>query len=152
MDTYRLREPPNQNENVTHEIQISPPPCCKGNTLPRQMGGRGLTDITRLHDNQVKLLQTYFLNKQVTSSLHAAVGKADDRCTPLDLVGANVNELATDGEYNNKVKRQWYQKALHGRHPYDFTQQYLDIEASNKLLTNADLFAEKEGFLTAIQD
>ena len=46
------------------------------------------------------------LNKQVTSSLHAAVVKADDRCTPLDLVRANANELATDEEYNNKVKRQ----------------------------------------------
>jgi hypothetical protein len=51
-------------------------------TLPRQMGGRGLNDITRLHDKQVKLLQTYFLNKQVMSSLHAVVVKADDRCTP----------------------------------------------------------------------
>ena len=111
-----------------------------------------MIDITRLHDKQVKLLQTYFLNTQVTSSLHAAVAKAEVRCTPLDLVSTNANELPTDEEYNNKVKRQWYQKALHGRHPYDFTQQYLDIEASNKLLTNADLFAEKEGFLTAIQD
>ena len=50
-------------------------------TLPRQMGGRGLIDITRLHDKQVKLLQTYFLNKQATSPLHAAVVKADDRYT-----------------------------------------------------------------------
>jgi len=41
---------------------------------------------------------------------------------------------------------------LHGRHPYDFSQQYVDIEASNKWLTNADLFAETDGFLTAIQD
>jgi len=54
-------------------------------------------------------------------------------------------------EYNNKVKRQWCQKALHGRHPYDLSQQYVDIEASNKWLTNMNLFAEKEGFLTAIQ-
>jgi len=46
--------------------------------LPRQMGGRGLIDITRLHVKQVELLQTHFLNKQVTSSLHAAVVKADD--------------------------------------------------------------------------
>jgi hypothetical protein len=114
MDTYRLRESPNQNENVTHEIQISPPPCCKGKTysIPRQMGGRGLTDITRLHDKQEKLLQTYFLNKQVTSSLHAAVVNADDRCTPLDLVRANANELVTDEEYHNKVKRQRSQKSL----------------------------------------
>jgi len=48
-------------------------------TLPRQMVGRVLIDITRLHDKQVKLLETYFLNKQVTSPLHAAVVKADDR-------------------------------------------------------------------------
>jgi len=59
----------------------------------------------------VKLLQTYFLNKQVTLSLHAAVVKADDRCTPLDFVRANANELLTDEEYNNKVKRQWSQEA-----------------------------------------
>jgi len=66
-------------------------------TLTRQMGGRGLIDITRLHDKQVKLLQTYFLNKQVMSPPHAAVVKADDdRYTPLDLVRANENELATD--------------------------------------------------------
>jgi len=116
------------------------------------MGGRGLIDIARLRDKQVKLLQTYFLNKQVTSSLHAAVVKADDRCTPLDLVRANANELPTDEEYNNIVKRQWSQKVLHGRHPYDLSQQYADIEASNKWLTKADLFAETDGFLTATQD
>ena len=44
-------------------------------TVPQQMGGRGLTNITRLHDKQEKLPQTYFLNKQVTSFLHAAVVK-----------------------------------------------------------------------------
>ena len=76
-------------------------------TLPRQMGGRGLADITRLHDKQVKLLQTYFLNNQVMSPLHAAAVKAYDRYTPLDLVHANENELVTDEEYINTVKRQW---------------------------------------------
>ena len=109
-----------------------------------------MADITRLHDKQVKL-QTYFLNKQVTSPLYAAVVKEDDRYTPLGLVHANENELAIDEEYINKVKRQWSQKALDGRHPYDLSQQYVDIEASNKWLTSADLFAETEGFLTAIQ-
>jgi hypothetical protein len=69
---------------------------------------------------------------QATLPLHAAVVKADDRYTPLDLFRANENELATDEEYNNKVKRQWSQKALHGRHPYDLSQQHIDMEASNK--------------------
>ena len=68
------------------------------------------------------------------------------------MVNVDENELATDEEYTNKVKRQESQKALHGRHPYDLSQQHVDIEASNKWLTNADLFAETEGFLAAIQD
>jgi len=66
------------------------------------------------------------------SSPHAAVVKADDMCTPLDFVHANTNELPTDEEYHNKVKRQWSQKALHGRLPHDLSQQYVDLEASNK--------------------
>ena len=41
---------------------------------------------------------------------------------------------------------------MHGRHLYELSQQHVDTEASNKWLTNADLFAETEGFLTAIQD
>jgi hypothetical protein len=70
------------------------------------MGGRGLADITRLHDKRVKHLQTYFLNKQVTSPLHTAVVKADDRYTPMDIVHANENELAADEGYIDTVKRQ----------------------------------------------
>jgi hypothetical protein len=111
-----------------------------------------MADITRLHDKQVKLLQTYFLNKQASSPLHAAVVRADDRLTPLDVHHAREEELATDEENNNQVKRQWSQKALHGRHPHDLSLQHVDIEVSNKWLTSADLFAETEGFLTAIQD
>jgi len=42
----------------------------------------------------------------VVSPLHAAVVTADDRHAPLDLLHANENDLATDEEYNNKVKRQ----------------------------------------------
>jgi len=60
-------------------------------TLPWQMGGRGMTDVPRLHDKQVKLLQIYFLNKQASSPLHTAVVKADGRYTPLDLPCANEN-------------------------------------------------------------
>jgi hypothetical protein len=121
-------------------------------TLPRHTGGREMADITRLHDKQVKLLQTYFLNKQTSPPLHAAAVTAGNKYTPLDLLRANENELTTDEEYNNKVRRQWSRKALHGRHPRDLSQEHVDVDASNKWLTNADLFAETESFLTAIQD
>jgi hypothetical protein len=69
-----------------------------------------LTNITRLLDKQVRLLQTYFLNKQITTPLHAAILQAFDRYTPLDLFHVDENELATDEEYTNNVKRQWSQK------------------------------------------
>ena len=68
------------------------------------------------------------------------------------MVRANAKELPTDEECNDEVKRQCSQKALQGRHPYDLSQQYVDIEASNKWLTNSDLFAETEGFLAALQE
>ena len=100
----------------------------------------------------MKLHQLLFLNKQASSPLHAAVVKADDRYTPLDFLRANENDLATGKDYNNKVKRQYFQKALHGRHSDDLNQQHLDIEVSNKWLTNADLLAETEVFLTATQE
>jgi hypothetical protein len=114
------------------------------------MGGRSLTDITRLHDKQVKFLQKYFLNKEVTSPLPAAVVKADDRYTPLHLFRANEKARATDEECNNKIKRHWSQKALNGRHPCDLSQQYVDVEASDKRLTSAGLITETKDFLTAI--
>jgi hypothetical protein len=116
------------------------------------MGGRSLIDITQLHDKQVRLLQTYFLNKQITSPLHAAVIQADGRYTPLDLFHVNENEITTDKEYINKVKTQWSQKDLRRRHPYDLSQQHVNKQASNKWMTNADLFAETECILAAIQD
>jgi hypothetical protein len=57
-----------------------------------------MVDITRLHDKEVELLQTYFLTKQASSPLHAAFVRADDRLTPLDLHHAHETELATDEE------------------------------------------------------
>ena len=80
----------------------------------------------------MKLLQTYFLNKEASSPLHTAVVRADDKLTPLDLHHAREKELATDEEYNNQIQRQWSQKVLHGRHPHYLSQHYVDVEASNK--------------------
>jgi len=55
-----------------------------------------------------RINQEYIIQQSdLFKSLHFAVVKADDRYTPLDLVRANANELTTDEEYNNEVKRQW---------------------------------------------
>jgi hypothetical protein len=94
MDAYRPREPPKKNENVTHKTQISPPPCHKVKTYSTMANG-WQTDITRLHDKQVKLHQTNLLNKQATSSLHAAVVKADDTHHWIYFVQMKMNSPQT---------------------------------------------------------
>jgi hypothetical protein len=55
------------------------------------MGGTAMNVVIRLHDKQVKILQIYFFKKQAKSHLHAAVVKADESYTPLDLLHANEN-------------------------------------------------------------
>jgi hypothetical protein len=39
MDAYRLREPSNENKDVTHKIWISPPPLCKGKNYSTAANG-----------------------------------------------------------------------------------------------------------------
>jgi len=85
----------------------------------REVPGRNACD--RRHTYCIIIIIINNSNK-VSYYLHAAVVKADDRCTPLDLDRANGNELPTDQEYSNKFKRQLSQKALHGHHPYDLSQ------------------------------
>jgi hypothetical protein len=82
------------------------------------------------------------LNNNNNNNNNNAVVRSDDSYTPLYFLHANENELATYEEYNNKVKKQWSPKLLHGRHLDDLSQKHVDIEASNKRLTSADLFAK----------
>jgi hypothetical protein len=63
-----------------------------------------MTDITWLHDKQVKLLQTYFLNKQPSSPLHAAVVNSGDSLTPLDLHHEHEKELSRMKNTITKLK------------------------------------------------
>lgn len=120
--------------------------------LPRQKGGRGLIDLTRLHTKEITRLQKYFVRTKASSKLHQSVVKADNSYTPLDLLHATEANTITDTEYTKLIIRQWSQKALHGRHSLELSQQHVDLIASNSWLTHADMFTETEGFMLAIQD
>ena len=107
----------------------------------------------------MKLLQTYFLNKQATSPLHAAVVKADDRHTHththththahhrIYFVQIKMNSSQTRNTIT-KLKDHGPKKSYTTDTLYDLSQQYVDIhvEASNKWLAYADLLAETEAF------
>jgi len=120
-------------------------------TIPRGEGGRGLIDIKNLHNGQVKLLRTYFYQRKQTSPLHRSACLADRAYTPLNL--ANGAEQANEIINSKADKHQeWRNKALHGRHPHDLDQPYVDKAASNAWLRSGELFPETEGFMIAIQD
>ena len=115
--------------------------------LPRKDGGRGLIDITTLHNSITHKLRTYFYTKQDTSELHKAVTLADNDYTPLNLHDTQINlDTQTD---TNMI---WRQKALHGRYPNEIDQPHVDKEASHAWLTTSGLYPETEGFMIAIQD
>ncbi|XP_060519856.1 uncharacterized protein LOC132698038 [Cylas formicarius] len=68
--------------------------------------------------------------------------------------GRNMSKIETrfQIEINDEILHQWAQKAVHGGHFSDLHQEDVDIKASNKWLSNGDLYAETEGYLLAIQD
>lgn len=119
-------------------------------TLPRHRGGRGLIDIYVLHKKQIQRLQNYFLGKKLP--LYEALCLADNNYTPLDLLHAEKTMVPIEPHHYGSKMQAWKNKALHGRHPNELNQDYVDLEASNKWLTQADLFLETEGFMIAIQD
>lgn len=119
-------------------------------TLPRCEGGRGLIDIGRLCEKQIRGLQVYFARQN--TALHQAVKKSDNKYTPLDLLHDGGGDFETDLAHVQRRKQEWLSKPLHGRHANILGQPCIDVKASNGWLERADIFAETEGFMVAIQD
>lgn len=119
-------------------------------TLPRDEGGRGVTDIKNLHNKQIRLLRSYFHRRQ-ESRLHVVICSSDEHYSPLNLSQITPQESEALTSVAEKTER-WKRMALHGRHPNDLSDTKVDKKASNAWLTSGYLFPETEGFLTAIQD
>jgi hypothetical protein len=121
-------------------------------TLPSKQGGRGLIDITDLHNKQMNNLCQYFYKKMETSQLHNAIVLTDVKYMPLNLqtnkVSQDTNKIMSDAD---KIQ-QWCQKVLHGRYLYELNQEYIDKNRSHAWLTQSDIFPETEGFMCAIMD
>ncbi|XP_050514746.1 uncharacterized protein LOC126889989 [Diabrotica virgifera virgifera] len=134
--------------HLTKAQKHHPKSAVERTTLPRYLGGRGLMDIGEQLDKQIANLRTYFQMQAETSTLHRAICAVDDT-TPIKLREAElrINHLTKD----EKV-RAWMGKPLHGRHPNEVSQDYVDNIASNYWLTSGKMFPETEGSLLAIQD
>lgn len=117
-------------------------------TLKRKDGGRGLIDLSNLHNNSIINLRKYFYSKQAESQYYRAIVKADKH-TPLIL--SDEEKTWSIVEDADKLTR-WKEKALHGRFPHDVDQDTVDKQASYNWLKRGELQPETEGFFIAIQD
>ncbi|XP_060525288.1 uncharacterized protein LOC132701424 [Cylas formicarius] len=118
--------------------------------LPRNIGGRGFSDLRICHKTQVERQQKYFHKKSESSALHRAVTGLDRSLTPLML---QVTHYQCDPRYSIfELETQWRGKELHGRYPNLLDSADLNKPASVGWLTNGNLFPETEGFMCAIQD
>ncbi|KAI5742634.1 hypothetical protein M8J77_009439 [Diaphorina citri] len=75
--------------------------------------------------------------------------EVDKKFTPLNLTTETTPENVMGKE---QLKEQWKSKALHGRYPKSLENEMVDREMSLEYMRKGYLFAETEGFLTAIQD
>ncbi|XP_060518311.1 uncharacterized protein LOC132697066 [Cylas formicarius] len=121
-----------------------PKACTERLYLPRSTGGRGLADLNILHRRQVNQLKKFFHRKKDTSTLHKLACQSD-RYLAVDLRKNEIKEIPTLDE----VKEKWLSKRLHGKYPSSL--KTAGSESTNWLV-KGQLFAETEGFITAIQD
>lgn len=118
--------------------------------LPRKLGGRGVTDLRMCYRKYIQQLRNYFINKSRSSPYYATIVASDKNYSPLKL--ANTTYVC-DHEYTTEsLLTNWKSKELHGRYINSVERREINTLASFGWLTNGNIFAETEGFLTAIQD
>lgn len=120
-------------------------------TLPRVEGGRGISDIRNIYNNQIKSLRAYFNQRKLDSPLHAGICLSDQAYTPLNLGSTEQQSNEVLRSDREKIQ-EWKSMSLHGRHPHDLERSDVDKIASNDWLRSGCLFPETEAFLCAIQD
>lgn len=116
---------------------------------PRQLGGRGICNLSNLRSRIINGIRKFFYEKAAVSPIHKIIVAADENHTPLnlDLVEMNLRSPTL----HEKIET-WKRKAMHGRYPAEISDAYVDSEWSLKWLTIGYLFPETEGFIIAIQD
>lgn len=117
--------------------------------LPRKKGGRGLINITNLHNNQVNNLFQYFKMRSEESTFYASLCASDNRVTALNLSqdGIAITIVTTD----QRIEA-WKKKEIHGRFPAIMNQPGIYYPETMSWLLTSNIFAETEGFMFAIQD
>ena len=120
-------------------------------TLPRDEGGQGIVDIQALCVAQVHQLRDYFMESANRHGVYRAVCATDRHYSALHLAQADYILDCHLQTVEQKIAA-WKEKAVHGAHPHQLEQPYVDKAASNLWLKRGDLSSVIEGEMIAIQD
>lgn len=115
--------------------------------LPRDEGGRGLLNIKVLCMKLEINIETRL--KRSNDNTMKKIIEVDKKYTPLNL---NTNTTPRNVMDKDELKNQWRNKALHGRYPKFLDDNSIDKKMSTQYNSKGYLYAETEGFMSAIQD
>ncbi|KAL1448252.1 hypothetical protein WDU94_013956 [Cyamophila willieti] len=117
--------------------------------LPRYEGGRGLINLTNLHNKQIIKYRDFF-HKKISPFFDQAKA-SDDNYTPLNL--SNHSFVPPKVHSIQDQKRDLLEGVKKGKYPSTlYDNPNVDKKLSTSYLTSGYLMPETEGFIHAIQD
>jgi hypothetical protein len=140
----------NNNNNFTKFCKHHPKSAIERFNLPRENGGRGLSNLEILQHNQIASLKNYFLNRARDNTFFNALFSADKCYTPLNLSDNIISDIVVPNIPDTIANIK--QKSLHWRYFKELEQPEINIQASHAWLKKSNIHPETEDFIFAIQD
>jgi hypothetical protein len=120
-------------------------------SLPRKYGGRGLRNISALHNRQIFNMHNYTQERPQTSGIHNQRVKPLTSSQSYTLSADDLRESALPATDLKTKLTKWAAKCLHGRYHQQLNQPGTGKEATGTWLRN-DIRPKTVEFMFAVQE